>query len=279
MGLALVLALSGCVTTGTGRYQASYLCKEPAGRDDRLVRLSYERSPLFLTRRCASYPDLTHDTVGDALSMSTRRSFQAGHTYMQSAALRLRINGNLVGSALEEALPPEEFARFYQNTLLYHGQPRPSDEQWVERAGFMCVRFYHWFRNPMQKQQEVDYWCWEGISGVQEPFNVSALEAVGPNEEWKHDLDRDILNPFFASLRIKHVPPEVLTRIERQRQEACLRHKKHFDENGKGWIKADFPDNRRALRLLKSCGYDVEVPPHDGQVLRPGMNNRSLQAK
>src|SRR5690606_41223166 len=117
MGLALVLALSGCVTTGTGRYQASYLCKEPAGRDDRLVRLSYERSPLFLTRRCASYPDLTHDTVGDALSMSTRRSFQAVHAYMQPAALRLRINGNLVGTAIEAAYPPEQSDRCWQKSL------------------------------------------------------------------------------------------------------------------------------------------------------------------
>lgn len=211
--------------------------------------------------------------------MSLHRAFQADRAYIESSALMFIVSGNLGGSLLEEALPPEEFVHFHEDTLRYRGRERPVSRAWVKRAGFQCVRFVYWFRNPMQKRQEVDYWCWEGISGVQEPFNVSALEAVGPGEDWKHDLDREILDPFFASLSIKKVPPEALARIEHQRQEACLRHKDYFDKSGQGWVEGDFPDNRRALRLLKSCGYDVEVPPHDGQVLRPGMNNRSLQAK
>ncbi|PTU75123.1 hypothetical protein DBO85_06115 [Pseudomonas mangrovi] len=121
--------------------------------------------------------------------------------------------------------------------------------------------------------QELDYWCWENESGVSEPFNVSALEAVGPYEEFNVDLEKEIFEPFFASLQLKRVSPDVLARIERQRQEACLKHKEYFDRKGKGWVEGDFPDHRRALRLLKSCGYDVEVPPHDGQVLEPNLNN------
>lgn len=192
---------------------------------------------------------------------------------MESASVGFSVDGNIGGSLLEEALPPEEFARYHEDTIRRRALNRLERTDWVERSGLKCVRFTYSFWNRMRKKQELDYWCWENESGVAEPFNVSALEAVGPYEEFNVDLEKEIFDPFFASLRFKRVSAEVLARIERQRQEACLKHKEYFDRKGKGWVEGDFPDNRRALRLLKSCGYDVEVPPHDGQVLEPNLNN------
>lgn len=273
LSVILAFIVSGCAVKGSERFVPGLLCNEPHGRDDRFMRLSYERLPMFMTGRCSKRSDISYDKVVDSLSMSTLRSFQSGNAYMESASLQLRISGNTGGSLLEEALSPEEFARYHEDTIRRRALNRLERTDWVERAGLKCVRFTYSFWNRMRKMQELDYWCWESESGVSEPFNVSALEAVGPYEEFNVDLEREIFDPFFASLQLKRVSPDVLARIERQRQEACLKHQEYFDRKGKGWVEGDFPDHRRALRILKSCGYDVEVPPHDGQVLEPNLNN------
>lgn len=127
--------------------------------------------------------------------------------------------------------------------------------------------------NSMRKMQEVEYWCWEDVSTLPVPFRVSAVEVVGSHESWSINLDEEILDYFFAGLQIKPVSSEVVESVKKERLQACLRHKEYFDRNGRGWTAGDFPDHRRALRLLKSCGYDVEVPPHDGRVLEPNLNN------
>ncbi len=237
--------LAGCVVKGSERFSPGLLCNEPQGRDDRFERLSYERLPHFQTIRCSARSDISYDRVTDTVSMSTLRSFQSGGACMESASLQLRISGNTGGSLLEEALSPEEFSRYHEDTIRRRALNRLERTDRVERAGLKCVRFTYSFGSRMRKMQELDYWCWENELGLTEPFNVSALEVVGPYEEFNVDLEKEIFEPFFASLQFKRVSPEVLARIERQRQEACLKHKEYFDRKGKGWVEGDFPDHRR----------------------------------
>ncbi len=275
---SVFIVVSVIVLTSCGNYAQNKnivigsLCQSASERDARLKRFSYDMAPIFRGAKCSGV-ELVHNAPVDGLAISTERSFQGGGLYARSAAVRFSIEGNLAGNRLEYFLPPEEFVRFHEDSTRYRGYHRLTSTQWVRKAGGKCVRFEYFFMNSMRKMQEVEYWCWEDVSTLPVPFRVSAVEVVGSHESWSINLDEEILDYFFAGLQIKPVSSEVVESVKKERLQACLRHKEYFDRNGRGWTAGDFPDHRRALRLLKSCGYDVEVPPHDGRVLEPNLNN------
>lgn len=268
--LVISLTVSGCVVgPGKSRVNASYLCDKSQASESRMERLSFNVVPPFKGVRCSKSPDIIFVAASDRVTMSAVAGFQYENKYTEAAALQFTVDGNLGGGSLGEFLAPEKFEAFLRESVEYPVMYRVVGTEEVSRGGSQCIKFLYSFRNSMRWAQKIDYWCWEPFSGVRRPYRVSAMEAVKPGEKWKYDLDKDMLDPFFSSLTIKLVSQQRIARVEQYRQESCRRHKEFYDRSGFGWLAADYPNNRRALIILESCGYDVEVPEYDDQPLIP----------
>lgn len=244
-------------------------CGAGADFDSNVGRLSFERSSLLQGLNCTKGLRVEYFASADMLSLGANSEFRNENKVLNTASISFVVDGRLDGGQLGERLSPEEFEVFYRESQEYPRLRNVVYSRQLKRAGMPCVQFVYTIFNPMRKVQEVEYWCWESISGVLGPFRVSAFEAVSPGEEWRIDFEKEFFEPFFSTVRVNKVSPDVLARVDKYHQDDCRRNKEFFEQKGVGWLAADYQNNRRALLLMKRCGNSVVVPAYDGRPLIP----------
>lgn len=255
--------LSGC-----GEYQVKYgvpsqtgyvhysLCEKAKQRITDMQRISFELPPLFKQASCRNWPDYGYDARQDHLSVEipgviandTLKSIGGVHAMSFYA-----------GPRREYYLSPQVFFEDYSQYLSERRHiAHLVKADWVDWSGGLCARFYSENNSVLYLFREVEYLCWEAVSGSNYPIHISASEKLPPGYT-PTNLDSEMIEPVLSSLQIHPVPTERLTQWASDVSTFCTMLKKNYDE--KTAVKlTDGPNRRRTIRYLRECGYEMPDP-------------------
>ncbi|NBF05609.1 hypothetical protein GV819_25260 [Pseudomonas sp. Fl5BN2] len=261
----VLAAISGCMAPSlvyeNDRLDSRMLCTEGAKRVTLTQRYSFDLPEPFRHTVCGTLSSgFTYRKDHDALSVGTSGSFSYGTVQVTAGSLYMGVDSFLSGKGDGLLYPKEVFAKAKLAALaLPGGGFQPNQADWVTRGGYQCLRFYESWRGQAVglQEDEVKYWCWEGESGLKQPFYVHAGQRM-PLGAKGYDLDQTFIQPFFQSLKINPLPVPVLVESQRKLQAICAHAKSRYDQ-GLPW-GADYPDQRLTLTELHYCGYDVPLP-------------------
>ncbi|MGE8410823.1 MAG: hypothetical protein ACN6QY_00525 [Pseudomonas sp.] len=270
--VGLALLLGGCLNLPAKpqerRTEQRMLCSEGSQRVTLPQRFSFDLPEPFRHAECsAQMGGFSYDRISDSLSVATSGTFAYGDVQVSASSLYMKVSSFLDGEGYGLMYPRDAFLQAKLAALALPGSgARPREVEWVTRGGYQCLRFHeHWQGAAVGLQEdEVRYWCWEGESGLGQPFYVHAGQRLALGAKG-YDLDQTFILPFFASLQIKRLAPSTLAQAQSRLQAVCARGKARYDR-GSAW-GSDYPDKRLTLTRLHYCGYDVPLP--DLQVPAP----------
>ncbi|QEN45730.1 hypothetical protein CLA18_04225 [Pseudomonas protegens] len=265
MVVGLALLLGGCLNLPAKpqerRTEQRMLCSEGAKRVTLPQRFSFDLPEPFRHTECGTLMGgFYYDRISDSLSVATEGTFAYGDVQVSASSLYMKVSSFLDGEGYGLMYPHDAFLQGKLAALALPGSgAKPREVDWVTRGGYQCLRFYeHWQGAAVGLwEDEVRYWCWEGESGLTQPFYVHAGQRLALGGKG-YDLDRTFILPFFASLQIKRLAPSALAQAQNRLQAACARGKARYDR-GSAW-GSDYPDKRLTLTRLHYCGYDVPLP-------------------
>lgn len=260
-----MLLLSGCgkpsLVYENQRLDSRMLCTEGAKRVTLTQRYSFDLPEPLRHAECGTLSSgFTYRKGDDALSVGTSGTFVYGNVQVTAGALYMGVDSFLSGKGDGLLYPKDVFAKAKLAALALPGSGfKPNQVDWVTRGGYQCLRFYDSWKGQAVglQEDEVKYWCWEGESGLKQPFYVHAGQRM-PLGAKGYDLDQTFILPFFHSLKINPLPESVLAASQRKLQEICAHAKSRYDQ-GLPW-GSDYPDKRLTLTELHYCGYDVPLP-------------------
>lgn len=263
-----LLILPWALLSGCGGYKATYgvpsknglisypLCDKAKQRITDMQRISFELPPLFKQAPCRNWPDYSYDLRTDSLYVSipgviaNESQMSVGGTHGMSF---------YAGPRKQYYLSPEVFFDDYKQYLSERNHiSRLVTASWVDWQGGRCARFYSDNNTGLFLLRDLEYVCWESVSGSSFPLHIGATEKLPPGRT-PTNLDKELIEPVLASLQINSVPPERLALWNSYRADFCTTLKRSYDE--KSAVKlADGPDRRRTIRYLRECGYQAPDP-------------------
>lgn len=261
----LIAALAGCFSSGkmvyeTERQRSLMLCEVGKNRVTMMRRFSFDIPALFQQAPCGVVSSgFTYDKLGDAVYIGAAGSYSYGNVFVDAAQYTMSVRG-FSGRATELFIPKEMFSSYElarERFSPVSGYPDKVDSIRIE--GYQCNRFYY-LRNQSHVgmwNEEINYWCWEGQSGLTIPFHVRAFQRQKQGS-LGIDMEKEFIKPFFDSLVINHMSNSELELFKKNRREACEDQKKRFDENKMSGT--DYPDRRFFRTRLHYCGYDISLP-------------------
>lgn len=266
------LAAAGLIVLSTGcgktppvyendRLDSRQLCTEGAKRVTLTKRYSFDLPEPFRHTTCGTVSGgFTYRKDNDALSVGTSGTFTYGDVQVTAAALYMRVDSYLDGKGEGLLYPKPVFLQAKLAALALPGSGvKPNQVDWVTRGGYQCLRFYEYWQGSAVGlwEDQVRYWCWEGESGLKQPFYVHAGQRL-PLGTKGYDLDQTFILPFFKSLKVNPLPAPVLAESASKLKAICAHSKSRYDQK-LPW-GSDYPDQRLTLTNLHYCGYDVPLP-------------------
>lgn len=265
----LLLCFSLIILLGCSTYQVEHgvvrgngsvlypLCEKAKYRIVDMQRISFELPPIFKQAPCRNWPDYSYSSQMDELVVEipgviiNESQVSVGGTYGMSIHAGSRRKAH--------HLSPETFWVDYEARLkegFYLS--RLVTASWVSWTGGRCARFFSDKDTGGYLLRVVDYFCWETVSGAKLPIHIHATQKQPPGYA-PTDLDKELIEPVLASLRINPVPPERLALWARERDEFCTSLKNSYDEKKPSRLSDDL-GRQRLVRYLRDCGYTVPEP-------------------
>jgi hypothetical protein len=263
--LPVLALMAGCssppLVYENERLDSRMLCTEGARRVTLTKRYSFDLPEPFRHTTCGTVMGgFDYEKARDALSVGDSGTFSYGDIQVTAASIYMRVNSFLDGAGDGLLYPQDKFLEARQAALaLPGGGFKPNKIDWVMLQGYQCLRFYEFWQGSAVGlwEDQVRYWCWEGESGLKQPFYVHAGQRLAIGTAG-FDLENVFIVPFFKSLKINRLPAPVLAQANAKLKAACAHAKSRYDQ-GLEW-GSDYPDKRLTLTRLYYCGYDVTLP-------------------
>lgn len=258
-----LLSLGGChgqrsLVYETDRDVTFMLCDVAQHRILIMKRFSFEMPSLLKIAPCGQLSSgFSYDKLSDGVYVGSEGVFASDNFVTFTAEYSMSFLGGQE-KWLEMGFPIDEFIE-YKLADEARSNPRVYPQK-VERLvvkGYQCVRFNYGKKSIVSDWGEtVEYWCWEGESGLSVPFGVSAHQRVSAGGDGV-DIERNFIEPFFDTLKINRLSEAEIERINQNRRGVCAEQKERFD---KGLIWGDdYPDKRLFMARLHFCGYDYPL--------------------
>lgn len=234
------------------------LCERAKQRITDMKRMSFELPAIFKNAPCRNWPDYLLDLRFDAVHVELPGVIANESQMSIGGVLGLSVTG--VGLR-EYYLPSNDFFVDYPARLQMAAVWKPKSADWVDWGGMRCARFYSENQNHIFLQRVLDYFCWESVSGYPYPFHINVGEKVPVGRPVVTNLDKELVEPVLASLRVNPANPQTLAKFNDNRARFCTSLKENYDskgEQGKGI--GDDLDRRRTIRYLRACGYRMPDP-------------------
>lgn len=266
---------------GSAGVISSPLCEKAKARITDLQRISFELPPYFKSVPCQNWPDYTHSARSDYVSVEIPGVISNDKIKSISGVHTLRISAGyeLTGYYLSPEVFFEDYKEYLAKRMKTYQLVTASWGQW---AGGKCARFYSDNDSGLYVLRVVDYFCWESVSGSSFPIQIHATQKY-TSDQMITDLDKDFVKPVLDSIQIYALTSGKLKKWEGDRNKFCTSLISSYENKTSSSLSDDL-DQRRAVRYLRSCGFEAPNPVgieswkelfrKDGQLIgRPVANN------
>ena len=195
----------------------------------------------------------------DSWGISATLHYSYGDVLVYDAAMGMGVNGNLnlIGSAPDmEGWKLREDKKWLKH-IKYRGDFDKRKVMFEARIGLECWRTETiLYEKGLQSSSSIAYDCWSSSKETFPPLTIGGWIGYRDGKPlYNLDIDKDLIDPVFATLEVKDISPEVYA-------ERMAIHEKKVIKDCKWRLKDVKKNHNRAfnaysIKKLESCGYDT----------------------
>jgi hypothetical protein len=262
-GLAFTM-LESC-TALDNPFQKSPITRTNVCQTDLTSQVELERSLFVPPKIWSSFQPCesvytSRDLDEDAWGMSVALYYTYADVLVHDSALGFGVIGNLdiigdLPTTLEGWKQRED--KKWQKYMKKRGDSEKREVVYETRNGLECWReTTKSFLQGRQSALSVAYHCWEPGKTHYPPLSIGGwIRYWDGKPVYDLDIDKDLIDPVFATLEVKDIKPEVYAERMANHEEKVIKDCK--------WRLKDVKKNRNqafnaySIEKLESCGYDT----------------------
>ncbi len=262
-GLAFTMLESCTVLDNT--FHKSPITRTNVCHTDLTSQVELERSQFVPPKIWSSFQPCesvytSRDLDEDAWGMSVASYYTYDDILVHDSALGFGVIGNLdiigdLPTTLEGWKQREDTK--WQKYMKKRGDSEKREVVYESRNGLECWReTTKSFLKGRQSALSVAYHCWEPRKTHYPPLSIGGWIRYWEGKPvYDLDIDKDLIDPVFATLEVKDIKPEIYAERmaihEEKVKEECKRRIKRVKKNPGRAVSA------HSIERLEFCGYDT----------------------
>ncbi len=263
--IGLAFTMLGSCSALDNPFHKSPITRTNVCQTDVTLQVELERSQFVPPKIWSSFQPCesvytSRDLDEDAWGMSVALYYTYADVLVHDSALGFGVIGNLdiigdLPTTLEGWKQREDTK--WQKYMKKRGDSEKREVVYESRNGLECWReTTKSFLQGRQSALSVAYHCWEPRKIHYPPLDIGGwIRYWDGKPVYDLDIDKDLIDPVFATLEVKDINPEVYAERmaihEEKVKEKCKRRIKRVKKNPGRVVSA------HSIERLEFCGYDT----------------------
>ena len=235
-------------------------CNSDASLPVELERVKFIPPELWSQLKPCEMVKISREFIQDKWGVSAALNYSYGDIVVLDSAMGFSVRGNLnlIGStpATMEGWKQREDDKWLKH-IKYRGDSDKRKITHESRNGLECWRTETiTYEKGRQSSLSIVYDCWPPAKMTSPPLTIGGWIGYWDGKPvYDLDIDKDLIDPVFATLEVKDIKPEVYAERmaihEKKVKQECKRRLKDVRKNSNRVF------NAHSIKRLEFCGYDT----------------------